>query len=235
METNAEKIADWRRKYPGTQITEAILLTILRLDTLSWADLRWTDLSGSNLSGVDLRWADLSRANLSRADLRGADLTSVVLTEANLSGAVLTEAYLPGSVLTEADLSGAKLSWADLRSANLSGVNLSGAKLRGTNLSGDTLPGYMPLKTPSGEGDIRATPDGWRVSLGCWEDKTLSDLQDLIADKVDWPEARGNERERRRPFLVAVAALMEAQAAYYPNLIDQLAEKWKCPTYNSTN
>ena len=148
----------------------------------------------------------LGLETLRRADLRWADLYDADLTGANLYGA---------------DLQGANLCWVELSGADLSGVNLRGATLKGVD-----LPGYMPLKTPSGDGDIRATPYGWRVTIGCWDNRTLEDLKALIADKVDWPEAKGDEREKRRPFLVAVAALMEAQAAYYPNLITELAEKW---------
>lgn len=206
MTSNAQKIADWRLANPHTQITEAILLTVLGLETL-----RRADLCGADLYNADLRWANLY----------GAELCGAVLREADLRWANLSWADLYDADLCEANLYGADLWWADLGWVNLSGVNLHRA-----NLSGADLPGYMPLKTPSGEGDIRATPDGWRVRLGCWDNKTLEDLKALIADDVEWPEAEGDEREKRRPFLVATAALMEAQAAYYPNLITELAEKW---------
>ena len=86
---------------------------------LSWAYLRWADLSGADLSGANLSWAYLSWANLSGADLSGADLSWAYLRWANLSGA---------------DLSGADLSWADLRWANLTGANLSGVYFSGADI-----------------------------------------------------------------------------------------------------
>lgn len=221
-ETNAQKIADWRKANPSTQITESILLEILGLETLSGSNLNSSNLSGSNLSGVNLSgsnalWADFTGSNLSGSNLSGSNFSGSTFYCSNLSGT-----YLRGSKLSWADFTGSNLS-----RSNLSLTNLTETNLREVNSSGATIPGYIPLKTPSGEGDIRATPDGWRVSLGCWQHRTLSELQLIIADKVDWPEARGDEREKRRPFLVAVAALMEAQIAYYPNLIAELEEKWK--------
>ena len=81
---------------------------------LSYADLRYANLSGAdlsnaNLSGANLRGADLSGANLSNANLRHADLSGADLSNANLSGADLSNANLSGANLRGADLSFANL------------------------------------------------------------------------------------------------------------------------------
>ena len=153
-----------------------------------------------------------------RADLRGA----------NLRGAYLWGAYLRGAYLRDADLRGANLRGAYLRDADLRGANLRDADLRGANLRGAGSWGGMPIQAgTSGDGYLIPTPDGWRVTIGCWCYKTLGDLRDLIEDRAEWPEARGEERERRRPMLRAVLALCEAHISQQPsNIIDNLAKKW---------
>ena len=126
-----------------------------------------------------------------------------------------------------ADLRGADLRDAYLRGAYLGGAYLGGAYLRGADLRGADLGGaYLRALTfsagPSGDGWLirldaegKATVDGeWTISIGCWLNKTLDQLRDLIEDKVPWPEAEGAERERRRPYLRAVLALCEAHIAY---------------------
>lgn len=115
---------------------------------------------------------------------------------------------------------------ANLRGADLRGANLRGANLRDANLCGANLPGYTPLSTPSGNGQMIPTPEGWRISIGCWRDKTLDDLAALIADEAEWPEAQGEERERRRPNLAGVHAMCTAVAAYHQDYITELAKKW---------
>ena len=161
------------------------------------------------LSGADLRRADLYGAYLSRAYLRGANLRRADLSRANLS-----RAYLYGANLYGADLRGADLCGADLRGAYLSGADLSRADL-------DSTDGFAFDAGPSGYGWIIPITGGkhdqrgqWRITIGCWRDHTLADLRAIIADEVDWPEAEGEERERRRPYLRAVLALCEAHLAY---------------------
>ena len=97
------------------------------------------------------------------------------------------------------------------------------ADLRGANLWGG-----MPVQAGrSGTGYLVPTPDGWRITIGCWRDKTLDDLRDLIEDRTEWPDAKGEERERRRPILAAVLALCKAHIGQQPDdIIDRLAEKW---------
>lgn len=122
-----------------------------------------------------LRRADLHRSNLSGADLWGADLRG-------------------------ADLRGADLYGADLYGADLWGADLSRADLRGA-----IHEHIMPINAgASGVGALYPQADGWHVSIGCWRHHTLDELADLLADRIDWPEAVGEERERRRPLLRAV-------------------------------
>ena len=193
------------------------------------ADLGGADLGGADLGGAYLRGADLRGAYLRGADLRGAYLGGADLGGANLSRANLCGAYLCG-----ADLRGAYLRGADLRGANLCGANLYGANLRGAYLRGASLSGaaggLLAIDgLPSGSVRLAPTPDGWALRVGCWGDGTATygpdALRDLIAG-TDWPEARGKERDRRRPSLAALADLCDAHIAMWPNLVPRLAEKW---------
>ena len=87
------------------------------------ADLRNTNLTGTNLTGIDLRYA-----NLMCADLRYANLTNADLGYTNLTNADLRYANLTGADLRYANLMGADLMDADLNSVNLINVNLKGTK-----------------------------------------------------------------------------------------------------------
>lgn len=200
MTTNAQKIQEWRKTPPYTRLTEALLKEILDTKTLC----------GVNLDGADLRWADLCgtewhEASLRGTDLRGVDLRWADFRRADLSGAILRGADLYGVELTTANLTGAQLYMADLRKADLcDGIAFNGL--------------------PSGDGYFIPTPDGWRITIGCWDHKTLSDLQALINDEIEWPEAEGAERERRRPILAGLFAMCEAHAAAHPGVVNELAE-----------
>ena len=148
------------------RLNEIELLRMLKLETLSGANLSGINLYRSNFQGVNLVGtnlsrtylqganlcsSNLSRANLSGADisgaklrsakLRGANLCSSNLSRANLSGADISGANLYDANLFEANLHGAKLSGADLRSANLAGADLLGASLAGADLAGASLAG----------------------------------------------------------------------------------------------
>lgn len=142
-----------------------------------------------------LRRADLHRSNLSGADLWGADLW----------GADLHGAYLYGADLYRADL--------------------YGADLRGADLCGAVHEHIMPINAgASGMGALYPQADGWHVSIGCWRHHTLDELDDLLADRIDWPEAVGEERDRRRPLLVAIRATCAAFIDQMPaDLIDRHA------------
>ena len=147
-------------------------------------------------------------AYLCDADLRGADLR----------GADLRGAYLCGANLCDADLRDADLRWANLRDADLRGANLRGADWRGADWRGLHIDGL-----PSGQVTLTPTPEGWDLTIGCWQHKTLADLAALIAGEITPPEARGPEIERRRPSWVAVLALCEAHAGMHPDVIEALA------------
>lgn len=143
---------------------------------------------------------------------------------------ILCLTALSGANLRGADLSRANLYGADLSDTNLYGVDLSGADLSGADLSGAYLRGaihgrIMPIHAgASGSGALYPQADGWRVSIGCWQHHTLDDLDDLLADRVDWPEAVGEERERRRPLLAAIRTTCDAFIAQMPaDLIEQHA------------
>ena len=130
--------------------------------------------------------------------------------------------------LSEANLNGANLSWANLHGANLSEANLRGANLSWANLHG-ARGGVLAIDgLPSGDTRLAPTPDGWALRIGCWGDGTATyspaALRTLIAG-TDWPEAEGDEQDRRRP-LAAVADLCDAHAAANPDLIADLAKRW---------
>lgn len=196
----ADQIAEWREANPGTQLTYVLLLRLTGLSNLEGADLE-----GANLRGANLRGASLLGANLLGAHLLGANLEY-------------------------ANLRGANLGYANLRCANLEGANLEGANLEDANLEGAHLlgvfDGLMPLSTPSGSGYLIPTPQGWRMTIGCWRNHTLDELDDLIHDRAAWPEAEGDERERRRPVLAAVHTLCEAHIAYHADVVPALAARW---------
>lgn len=175
MTTNADLIAEWRTAHPTERLTTRILLDILGMTTMSGADL----------SRSDLYWAELAEADLSEANL----------SEANLSGA-----YLYG-----ADLSRADLRWANLYGADLYGADLYGADLSRADLRWVMHEHVMPISAgASGVGALYPQAEGWRVSIGCWKHHTLEEFANLLADRIAWPEAEGEERERRRPLLRAI-------------------------------
>ena len=178
------------------------------------------DLHGVDLHGVDLTDVNLYEANLTDVNLYEANLTGANLAEANLFRANLRRADLTGANLHGANLHGANLRGADLRGANLHWANLYAADLYATIWRGLRIDGL-----PSGQVTLMPTPSGWRLSVGCWQDNTVQDLRELIAGNV-WPGAEGDEQERRRPALAAVADLCDAYIAANPGIVPELAEKW---------
>ncbi len=180
----------------------------------------------------NLTCADLSYANLSSANLAGAKLSRANLSYANLSYANLSYANLGYANLSKADLSHASITNVDLTSTELTHANLTGTGLSYANLGKGRRWEVMHFSTPSGDGYLVPTPDGWRVSVGCFHDKTLDDLLDLIEDRDEWPEATGEERERRRPALAAAYALAKAHTEYHADKIEELARIW-LPTTES--
>ena len=170
MNTNADRIAEWRAAHPTERLTAPILLDILGMTTLRGADLHGADLHGANLHG----------------------------------------AYLHGAYLHGADL-----CWA----------NLHGVDLYRADLSGAMHEHIMPINAgASGVGALYPQADGWHVSIGCWRHHTLDELADLLAGRIDWPDAVGEERERRRPLLRAIYDTCLAFVGQMPSdLIDRHA------------
>lgn len=115
---------------------------------------------------------------------------------------------LSGLDLTGADLTGAILRWATLRGATLRGADLTGAILAGAILDGAR--GVLHLPTGLLSGPVTLTTAGF--SVGCWDGDGPDDLRALIAGD-DWPQAVGEERELRRPGLLAVCDLADAWLA----------------------
>lgn len=144
-------------------------------------------------------------------DLVGADLRWADLVGANLIGANLSRANLRG-----ADLSWANLSDADLRGADLSDANLSGANRWG-GLRLDGLASDQVTMVP--------TPNGWVLSVGCWSG-TVDELEALASGDEGWPEAVGEERERRRPGLLALVPVLRAHQEYHHDKLGAVQEKW---------
>lgn len=147
------------------------------------------------------------------------------LSWANLHGADLSRANLFGADLRGANLRGANLFGANLRGANLSRADLRGADLFGANLRGALHEHILPINAgASGMGALYPQAEGWRVAIGCWRHRSLDEFADLLADRIDWPEARGKERERRRPLLQAIYGMCLAFVDQMPSdLIDRHA------------
>lgn len=126
----------------------------------------------------------------------------------------LRGAILRGADLRYMDLRGANLRYADLRGADLRGANLSDADLHGALWKGLQVTGLR-----SGSAVHVPTSGGWQTHVGCWTG-TLDELEALIATNTGWPEAAGEECDRRRPSLEAFIALARAHEAYYQDAVD---------------
>lgn len=205
---------------------------------------KWPDLRGANLSDLDLTDLNLSSADLADANLRRSTLNRANLRDAYLSGADLSSAYLIGADLQDADLTfakarhanmryvdlhGADLYDTDLRSANLHGAHLRDADLRYSNTTAANLTGLFLGGLPSGNLVFIPTPEGWHLTIGCWEG-TTDELREMIAKDEDWPEAEGEEITERRPMLEAAANMCDAYAASKPHALMDVkyaAERWK--------
>ncbi|MEL7493114.1 MAG: pentapeptide repeat-containing protein [Cyanobacteria bacterium J06554_11] len=167
--------------------------TDLRVQNLSGARLRGSNLDNAILSGARLRGAHLSRASLRRALLSGAQLNAANLRGANLRGARLSRANLTNARLDGANLRGANLSGANLRGARLSGANLTEARLDGANLTNAHLDGANLNGVHFGRPSfVRGLHHG--------ENLEEANLRNVIWDeKTDWRNVRGLDRVRNIP------------------------------------
>ena len=210
MTTNAETIAAWREENPRKTLNAGVLSSILEVAHLYNADLRDTDLRGANLRDTNLRDTNLWGANLRGANLRCSDLRG-----ANLRDADLRNTDLWGADLRHADLRDTDLRGADLRDTDLRGAYLWDADLRVLTVDG----------LPSGRVALIPTCDGWDLNVGCWSG-SVSDLEKLIATNEGWPEASGEECDRRRPGLQAIIALCLAHMDANTDIITELTHRW---------
>ena len=196
---------------------------------LSGLDLRYMNLSGadftgSSLASADLRYSDLSGAQFIRANLRRARLSVTNLRDANFHGADLGGATLRYTDLSSAYMYRTDLRNTDLRHANLYDVDLYDADLRHAQLTGLLIDGL-----PSGHLIFIPTPDGWYLTVGCWEG-TTDELREMISKDNGWPEARGKEISLRRPMLEAMASACDSYAAANPDAVADVkraADRWK--------
>lgn len=199
MTTNAEKIRDWRIANSDTPITETILKRILEVETLRGIDLSEAVLDYAVFSGADLSGADFYHASLRYADLHQANLSDALLAQADMFGAILEE-----SNLYKADLQRANLGKSNINRANLTETNLVEANLHAAETGGAmTFTGL-----PSGDGYFVPTPNGWRISIEYWADKTLEELRAIANNQAEF---------------AGLLAMCEAHAAAYPGIIDELA------------
>lgn len=133
---------------------------------------------------------------------------------------------LVGADLTGADLSRANLLWADLSGADLRRADLRRADLFGANLSGADKWGGLRLDgLASGQVTMVPTPNGWVLNVGCWSG-TVDELEALASGDEGWPEAVGEERERRRPGLLALVPVLRAHQEYHHDKLVVVQEKW---------
>lgn len=160
-----------------------------------------TELFGDDLTGRDFRGCDLSHANL-----EGGDFRRTMFCRANLQGSLLVNADLRQADLTEANLTDAYFYKADLFLAEYCG----GLRL-------DAL--------PSGQVTMVPTPGGWQLYVGCWEG-TVDELEALASGDEGWPEAVGEERERRRPGLLALVPLLKAHQEYHHDKLVAVQKRW---------
>jgi hypothetical protein len=82
---------------------------------------------------------------------------------------------------------------------------------------------------PSGNLTFIPTPEGWHLTIGCWEG-TTAELRAMIAKDDGWPAAKGEKITARRPMLEAAATMCDAYAAANPDALAEVktaAERWK--------
>lgn len=206
---------------------------------LTGANLMGADLTGADLTGADLTNAKLWDANLKDANLWGTNLRDAYMADANLTKANLMDAHLRGVNLWGADLTSANLLGANLMDADLTNANLTDADLTGANLTYSTggvaqinnLYPYPATLQPTPNGwyvRLQPTLSGWYVLASGWCGP-LEELREITTSNNDddWPEALGEECERRRPLLQAILSVFDAHVANHPDIINELNDLWR--------
>lgn len=203
--------------------TQPVHKANLKQAYLPEVDFYDTNLEKANLQSATLYEADMwdayaPEANFSRAYLKHATLRDGCFNRANFQNSDLYGANLAGTQLCNANL-----TYANLHGANLTDIDLYNADLRNTHWDGLRIDGL-----DSGVLDFYPTPNGWQLSIGCWENKTIEDLEHLFeCGDEDWPEASGEERVNRQKLLQATIPLLEAHMTQNNNVIKELEKKWK--------
>ena len=146
-------------------------------------------------------------------------------SEADLRGADLNGAKLLGVNLRSADLRYANLLGADLNGAKLLGVNLRGVNLRGADLHGVDLCIFQLRGLPSGEVICWPTPSGWQLRIDRWTGDVEA-LDALINGDGDWPETQEEEKDKRRPGMQALIAMLRAHQEYHGDYVPSLQQQW---------
>lgn len=129
--------------------------------TLTKADLRNTNLTGSDMSGAYMRDAALDAADLDGVDLYTAYMTGVSATNTSLVGADLVSANL-----TDANFSGADLEMADLGGAVLTGVEWGNAVCPDGSQGGC----HGPVAA------VESNPGTWLPQIPDWTSQTKGKL-----------------------------------------------------------
>ena len=93
------------------------------------ADLRDTNMTGTDLRGADLRHTDMKGTDLRDANMTGTDLRGADMRDADMKGTYLRDANMTGTDLRGADMRDADMKGTDLRDADMTGTDLRGANL----------------------------------------------------------------------------------------------------------
>lgn len=125
----------------GSDFTDASVRRVtLGRAFLNHAVLVGADLSDSNAEAAELRWANLERANLQRVNLDASIFAGAIARDASFAGASAGFAILASTDLTGANFEGASLPLSVFISADLSGANLTDARLDGATWGSTTCP-----------------------------------------------------------------------------------------------
>ena len=138
--------------------------------------------------------------------VRAGDLGGFVEAERNLSqfgeAWVSDAAWVSGEAWVSGDARVSGNAWVSGNAQVFGAARVSGdARVYGADLLHVT-------GLPSGNVTFYPTKDGWQLNVGCWTG-TVDGLEELIGSD-EWPEATGEERELRRPGLVALVGLCRA-------------------------
>lgn len=224
----AVAIARSKGEYPCFRGADLSGLYLSHMD-LHDVDFRGADLRGTEFRGADLSDADMTGARMSQATFPDADLRRATLDYADLYRAYFYRADMRDADFRGANLRGADLYRADMRGADLFSANLRDADLFYTVLIDANLIGLITDGLPSGHLIFIPTPEGWHLTIGCW-DGTTDELREMISKDYDWPGAEGEQITERRPMLEAAADMCDAYANAHPDAVAEVksaADRWK--------